>query len=119
LIQDREDLSSVKIVDFGLSAKYNPASYQNMTRHVGTPIYMAPEVAFSQEYTKSVDIWSIGIIMYVVLTGGKHPLFIDDEDTIETYKKKLQDLGPKGKFEVPEGSFSWLARNLFFRLTKI
>jgi serine/threonine protein kinase len=70
---------------------------------------MAPEVAQSHEYTKSVDIWSIGIIMYEVLTGGKHPLFINKEDTVESYKKKLNDLK---KFEAPS-EFSWLARNLF------
>jgi serine/threonine protein kinase len=39
---------------------------------------MAPEVALNQDYTKSVDIWSIGIIMYYVLTGGKHPLFVEN-----------------------------------------
>ncbi len=50
---------------------------------------MAPEVALSQEYTKSVDIWSIGIIMFEILTGGKHPLYESKEDNIETYKKKL------------------------------
>jgi calcium/calmodulin-dependent protein kinase I len=54
---------------------------------------MAPEVAFNHEYTKSVDVWSIGIIMYVILTGGKHPLYINTEDTIESYKKKLSELG--------------------------
>lgn len=60
-----------------------------MDVHCGTLIYMAPEVALSQEYTKSVDIWSIGIIMYLILTGGKHPLFNFNEDTYESYKKKL------------------------------
>ncbi len=54
---------------------------------------MAPEVAaHHHEYTKSVDIWATGIIMYEVLTGGKHPLFVHGEDSIETYKKKLQRL---------------------------
>jgi serine/threonine protein kinase len=47
---------------------------------------MAPEVvSLSYEYTKSVDIWSIGIIMYEVLTGGKHPLFILGVDGVDSY----------------------------------
>lgn len=36
---------------------------------------MAPEVMKNGIYTKSVDIWSIGIILHLVLTGGKHPLY--------------------------------------------
>mmetsp|Transcript_10728 Transcript_10728/g.10850 ORF Transcript_10728/g.10850 Transcript_10728/m.10850 type:complete len:80 (+) Transcript_10728:50-289(+) len=76
---------------------------------------MAPEVALSQDYSKSVDMWAVGIIMYFVLTGGKHPLYIDNEDNMETYIKKIQGLE---QFEVPE-EFSWLEKNLFLRLTKI
>jgi serine/threonine protein kinase len=60
-----------------------------MDQHCGTLIYMAPEVALNQEYTKSVDIWSIGIIMYEILTGGKHPLYESSADSLESYKKKL------------------------------
>jgi serine/threonine protein kinase len=50
---------------------------------------MAPEVALNQEYSKSIDIWAIGIMMYVILTGGNHPLFIRNEDSCENYIKKL------------------------------
>lgn len=85
-----------------------------MDLHCGTLIYMAPEVAFSQEYTKCVDVWSCGIIMHEILTGGKHPLFELEEDTIETYKRKLQSIS---QFETPS-EFSWLAKSLFERLTK-
>jgi serine/threonine protein kinase len=60
-----------------------------MDQHCGTLIYMAPEVALNQEYTKSVDIWSVGIIMFEILTGGKHPIYIPNEDSMESYKKKL------------------------------
>lgn len=74
---DKSDLDSVKIADFGLSAKYQ-ISQGGMYNQCGTLIYMAPEVALNQEYTKSVDIWSIGIILYFVLTEGKHPLYIDN-----------------------------------------
>jgi len=76
---------------------------------------MAPEVAFNQEYTRSVDIWSCGIIMFEILTGGKHPLFENEEDSIDSYKKKLQGIS---YFDTPN-EFSWLAKNLFLRLTKI
>jgi serine/threonine protein kinase len=50
---------------------------------------MAPEVALSQAYSKSVDIWSTGIIMFEILTGGKHPLYESTEDDVDSYKKKL------------------------------
>ncbi len=54
---------------------------------------MAPEVvALNHEYTKKVDIWSIGIIMYEILTGGKHPLYIKGVDNVETYKKKFTQI---------------------------
>lgn len=71
---------------------------------------MAPEVvAYNNEYTKKVDIWSLGIIMHEVLTGGKHPLYIRGEDSIDSYKQKLMKAD---KLDVsPE--FSWLAKSLF------
>ena len=54
---------------------------------------MAPEIAArNHEYTKTVDVWATGIIMYEVLTGGKHPLFIHGQDNVETYKRKLLEL---------------------------
>ena len=54
---------------------------------------MAPEIVVHEyEYTKSVDIWATGIIMYELLTGGKHPLYNQGEDNQETYKKKLTNI---------------------------
>jgi len=46
---------------------------------------MAPEVAFQKDYSKSVDIWSTGIIMYMLLTGGDHPLY-ESKDDCESFK---------------------------------
>ena len=76
LIMDKNDLSTVKIIDFGLSENYVFSDTE--ATQAGTLIYMAPEVVSKKrQITKSVDIWAIGIIMYEVLTGGKHPFWID------------------------------------------
>jgi calcium/calmodulin-dependent protein kinase I len=58
-----------------------------------------------------VDIWSIGIIMYIILVG-KHPLFVKGE-SFESYATKLKD----PKWEFPPG-FSPLARSLFLSMVK-
>jgi serine/threonine protein kinase len=50
---------------------------------------MAPEVARGKQYTKSVDIWAVGIIMHLILTGGKHPIYERDKDNYESLKSKL------------------------------
>ena len=57
----------------------------------GTLLYMAPEVVFKHEYTKSVDIWAIGIIMHICLTG-KHPFYVKGQDNSASFKNKLKNL---------------------------
>ena len=56
----------IKIVDFGLSSFYS--EYTSMTTKVGTPYYVAPEVLM-KKYGKECDMWSVGVITYVLLTG--------------------------------------------------
>lgn len=89
MIQDPNDFNSVKLADFGLSAKYEHSSFAKLDEHCGTLIYMAPEVALKKEYQKSVDVWSTGIIMHMLLTGGNHPLY-EPGDNVDTYKQKLK-----------------------------
>ena len=50
-MQDKNDFSSIKIADFGLSAKYN-FSKGALDNTCGTLTYMAPEIVMDQEYTK-------------------------------------------------------------------
>ncbi|KAL4484258.1 hypothetical protein ABPG72_003542 [Tetrahymena utriculariae] len=61
--------SEIKIIDFGLS-KQVPEE-QKARRHsiVGSETYMAPEVLSSKNYDKSCDVWSLGVIMYRLLSG--------------------------------------------------
>ncbi len=57
--------SDVKIIDFGLSA----VSLQECQGKVGTAYYMAPEILKGENYDEKIDIWSLGVILYLLLFG--------------------------------------------------
>lgn len=59
--------AEIKIIDFGLSAKFLSESY--MKDIVGTPFYVAPEV-LEGIYTNGCDIWSLGVVLYTMLNGS-------------------------------------------------
>jgi len=73
----------IKVADFGLSKEYGNESLETIC---GTPDYVAPEVLRAKGYTKAVDIWSIGVITYVLLCGS--PPFYGSDDK-EVYMKIL------------------------------
>ena len=68
---------TVKIGDFGLAKIVGEASFT--TTLCGTPSYVAPEILASgkaRRYTKAVDIWSLGVVLYICLCG--FPPFSDE-----------------------------------------
>ena len=68
----------VKLSDFGLSRVFDDSSF--MKTMCGTPAYVAPEVLMSAGtggYTDAVDMWSLGVIMYVMLSGF-HPFNLEN-----------------------------------------
>jgi serine/threonine protein kinase len=56
----------VKLIDFGLACKYDPE--KGMNGYAGTRTYMSPEMLVENYGSKS-DMWSIGILFYVMITG--------------------------------------------------
>lgn len=56
----------IKLIDFGLTSYFNDS--MTLSTRVGTPYYVAPEV-LDGSYNKEVDLWSTGVIAYVLLTG--------------------------------------------------
>ena len=57
----------IKLCDFGLARKV-PAP-RSVTRCCGTPLYIAPEVLKHIPYDQSADLWSVGVLTYMLLTG--------------------------------------------------
>jgi len=66
LLVTGEQNDLIKISDFGLSKDFGK---ENLKTSCGTPDYVAPEVLRGTSYDHSVDIWSIGVITYILLCG--------------------------------------------------
>ena len=108
MLSKKNDLESIKIIDFGLSTQ----SYELLINndYCGTYIYMAPELIEKKLYFSSVDIWSIGILMYILLNKGKHP-FYSKGDTEEEIARKIKE----GKINFNE-KISPMAKHLIMKL---
>lgn len=72
-----DDGSDVKIVDFGLARIFTPGELADDS--VGTLCYAAPEILLGNKYDKMVDIWSLGVLAYLLL-AGELPFFLKDND---------------------------------------
>ncbi len=75
LVKREEDRWIVKIIDWGLGTIVGNGE---LVRKCGTPEYVAPEV-FSNSYNEKCDLWSFGVILYIMLMGempfkGKSPM---------------------------------------------
>ncbi|CAA2983827.1 phosphoenolpyruvate carboxylase kinase 2-like [Olea europaea var. sylvestris] len=59
----------LKLADFGSAEWFGVSEEGLMTGVVGTPYYVAPEVLMGREYNEKVDVWSAGVILYIMLSG--------------------------------------------------
>ena len=112
LLTSETDDASIKVADFGFAIQ--GAAKSSLTTQCGTPGYVAPEILRSEPYGKAVDMWSIGVITYILLGG--YPPFHDDNQKALFRKIK------KGEFEFHEeywGGVSDEAKNLITGLLQI
>ncbi|KAI4364154.1 hypothetical protein MLD38_020284 [Melastoma candidum] len=75
LFTDHEEDAELKTIDFGLSVFFRPG--ETFTDVVGSPYYVAPEV-LKKHYGPECDVWSVGVIVYILLCGV--PPFWDESE---------------------------------------
>jgi len=99
----------IKIIDFGFAKRVtSPNSLKTM---IGTPAYVAPCLLEGVGYGVKADVWSLGVILFIMLSG--YPPFQDD-DRQKLFRKII-----KGKYEMVEsrwGDVSDEAKDLVIRL---
>ena len=76
----------IKLIDFDLSIFFNQNKNEKMKKKVGTSYYVSPEV-LNGEYNEKCDIWSAGVILYILLSG--QPPFNGSNDK-KIYKKIMK-----------------------------
>ncbi|CAG9322411.1 unnamed protein product [Blepharisma stoltei] len=83
LLDDHADFLNIKLIDFGTATKFTPGS--KIKGSLGTAYYIAPEVLIGP-YSEKCDMWSAGVITYILLAG--YPPFegTNDEEIIQKVK---------------------------------
>eukprot|EP01023_Acetabularia_acetabulum_P065651 TRINITY_DN871_c0_g1_i6.p1 TRINITY_DN871_c0_g1~~TRINITY_DN871_c0_g1_i6.p1 ORF type:complete len:530 (+),score=101.03 TRINITY_DN871_c0_g1_i6:188-1591(+) len=111
LLATPDDITHVKIADFGLAKKVAEHSMQTIC---GTPQYVAPEIIMGSsdlEYGPAVDMWSAGVVLFILLGG--YPPFYHESEAV------LFEIIRKGKFQFDDvvwEEVSHLAKDLICKL---
>jgi len=109
LLTDKTDKYSVKIIDFGLAKQ----SKDLMSMPCGTPGYVAPEILKRRKYHKEVDIWSLGVITYILLCG--FPPFHDDGNNLKNLYKQIR----AGKYSFPKKYWKNISKEAIMLIKKM
>lgn len=138
LLESRSAKANLKVIDFGASALYSES--KSLNSRFGTSYYIAPEV-LKKRYNEKCDIWSCGVIMYILLSGkppfgGKNDKEIlknvrrgqynfkaaeweTVSDSAKNLLKKLLEFNPNSRISAEEALFDpWFANSLELKLHK-
>uniref|UniRef100_A0A8B9M096 Striated muscle enriched protein kinase a n=1 Tax=Astyanax mexicanus TaxID=7994 RepID=A0A8B9M096_ASTMX len=63
------ELSAIKIIDFGSAQTFNPLSLKHYSKDLGTLEYTAPEMLKGDAVGPPADLWSLGVVTYIMLSG--------------------------------------------------
>lgn len=117
LLANEKDVSEspIKVIDFGLSKQFDPGGY--MTTKACTPYYVAPEV-LEGKYTELCDVWSMGVLIYVLLCGA--PPFFGDSDSqvLKRVKRGVYDFDMPAWDTVSEDAKDLISKMLVLKPEK-
>lgn len=106
--------SKIIITDFGLASSRKKGGECLMKTTCGTPEYIAPEILVRKPYTNAVDMWALGVISYILLSGT---MPFEDDNRMRLYRQIL-----KGKYSFsgePWPSVSNLAKDYVERVLTV
>jgi TolB-like protein/Flp pilus assembly protein TadD len=94
----RDDSGRIVLMDFGAGIELNEPSHASQRKYVGTPLYMAPELFGRHQPSTQTDLYSLGVLLYHLVTGG-YPIEGPSVDAVELQhvrgqRRRLRDARP-------------------------
>uniref|UniRef100_A0A8R1DGC4 Protein kinase domain-containing protein n=2 Tax=Caenorhabditis japonica TaxID=281687 RepID=A0A8R1DGC4_CAEJA len=114
LLNSNADFPQVKLCDFGFARIIGEKSFRRSV--VGTPAYLAPEVLRNKGFNRSLDMWSVGVIVYVSLSGT-FP-FNEDEDINDQIQNAEFMYPPTPWREISENAIEFINGLLQVKMSK-
>ena len=106
--KDKEGLPTIKLCDFGTSKLFEKGAVQR--KLVGSSYYIAPEV-LKKHYNEKCDVWSCGVIMYILLSA--RPPFGGDDDN------DIMERVSIGKYDLESSPFNKLSKSSLDLIRKL
>ncbi|NP_001413568.1 myosin light chain kinase family member 4 isoform 2 [Mus musculus] len=104
------DAKQIKIIDFGLARRYKPR--EKLKVNFGTPEFLAPEVVNYDFVSFSTDMWSVGVITYMLLSGLSPFLGDNDAETLTNILACRWDLEDEEFQDISEEAKEFISKLL-------
>ncbi|CAG5112477.1 Oidioi.mRNA.OKI2018_I69.chr2.g6691.t1.cds [Oikopleura dioica] len=102
LLDSKRPNAAIKLADFGLAIECQ-GNKPDHFGFAGTPGYLSPEVIKKEKYNKPVDMWAVGVILYILLVG--YPPFWEED------AKAMYEIIREGKYSYPSPEWDTVSRD--------